>query len=168
MKSLKILVGCTIALSLTVWFIWYFSRTDISEFHLKVSSKEFQVDLKTRENRIKQEIAQEPDPQKKAEKQEELEVAQKQLENPDQALKEYEEKAAEAYKALEKAKEEIGKRQLAKAKEALEKGDTSLAERLFKQLLEKGNPTQKAEAAYQLEVLPRSVRSTVQVRGRMY
>jgi tetratricopeptide (TPR) repeat protein len=158
-KSLKIvvtLVGCTVALALTVWFIWYFSRADVSEFHLKVSPKEFKVDLITRENHIKQEISQEQDPQKKAEKQKELQVAQKRIENPDQALKEYEEKTAAAYKALEGFKEEIGKRSLAKAKEALEKGDTSLAERLFQGVFDRGSIAQKAEAAFQLGSLAES------------
>lgn len=159
MKSLKTVVtfvGCAVVLALTGWFIWCFSGADVSEFHLKVSSKEFQVGLKTRENHIRQKIAQEQDPQKKAEKQKELQVAQKQIENPDQALKEYEEKAAAAYKALEGFKEEIGKRSLAKAKEALEKGDTSLAERLFQEVLDRGSIAQKAEAAFQLGSLAQS------------
>lgn len=159
MKIFKIIVPlviCAIFLALTIWFIKYFSRADISEFHIKVSAKEFSLDLKTRENNIKQAIAQEQDPQKKAVKQKELDVAQKQIENPEKALKEYEEKAAAAYKALEGLKEEFGKRSLAQAKEALEKGDPSLADKLFQEVLAKGNPAQQAEAAYQLGSLAES------------
>jgi len=150
------LVGCFIALVLTVWFIRYFSKKEISEFSLKLSPKNFEMVLKTRETNIKQEFAQEKDPQKKAVKQKELQVAQKQIDNPEKALKEFEEKAAAAYKALEGFKEEIGKRSLAQAKEALEKGDPSLAEQLFQEVLAKGSTTQKAEAAYQLGALAES------------
>jgi len=89
-------------------------------------------------------------------KQKELDVAQKQIENPEKALKEYEEKAAAAYKALEGLKEEFGKLSLAQAKEALEKGDPSLAEKLFQEVLARGNPAQQAEAAYQLGALAES------------
>ena len=124
--------------------------------HIKVSAKEFSLDLKTRENSIRQAIAQEQDPLKKAVKQKELDVAQKQIVNPEKALKEYEEKAAAAYKALGGLKEEFGKRSLAQAKEALEKGDPSLAEKLFQEVLAKGSTNQKAEAAYKLGSLAES------------
>jgi len=158
-KILKIIVTlliCGIFLALTVWFFKSFYGADVSEFHIKVSAKEFSLDLKTREKSLKQAFAQEQDPQKKAVKQKELDVAQKQIENPEKALKEYEEKAAAAYKALEGLKEEIGKRSLAQAKEALEKGDPSLAEKLFQEVLAKGSTTQKSAGAYHLGALAES------------
>lgn len=150
------LVVCIAILAVIGWIIWYFSKKDISEFSIKLSRQNFEINVKTRETKIKQEFAQETDPQKKAEKQKELQAAQKQLENPDQALKEYEKKAAAAYKALEGFKAEIGKRSLAQAKEALEKGDPTLAEQLFQEVLAKGSKDQKAEAAYQLGALAES------------
>lgn len=89
-------------------------------------------------------------------RQTELEAVQKNMKNINQALKVYAEILATSYKALEGFEGEVGKGQLAQAKNALEKGDISLAERLLQEVLDRGSLAQKAEAAFQLGSLAES------------
>ena len=68
--------------------------------------------------------------------------------NPESALEEYKAKLAQAYKAFDDLKREVLPEQIKQAQEALAKGETANAEKLFSQVLTRGTEN-AAEAAFQ-------------------
>jgi seryl-tRNA synthetase len=78
-----------------------------------------------------------------------LTTIQAKLKNPESALEEYKAKLAQAYKAFDDLKREVLPEQIKHAREALAKGETANAEKLFSQVLTRGTEN-AAEAAFQL------------------
>jgi tetratricopeptide (TPR) repeat protein len=85
----------------------------------------------------------------------EIEAFREKYANLEKAYEEQKTKLAEAAKALDDFSQDVAPDRIEKAKEALARGETGLAEDLFRQALDK-SAAEAAEAAYQLGALAES------------
>jgi tetratricopeptide (TPR) repeat protein len=116
-----------------------------------ITLEQYETGLKRREQEVRAELreASAADKDKIALLEKQLAEIQDQLKNPASALEDYKAKLAQAYKAFDDLKREVLPEQIKQAQDALTKGETAAAERLFTQVLTRGTEN-AAEAAYQL------------------
>jgi tetratricopeptide (TPR) repeat protein len=119
-----------------------------------ITLEQHEASLKRREKEVRDELgkASAQDKQNIALLQKQLADLQARLEDPAKSLAEFKTKLAEAYQEIEKLKGTASPDEIAQAKAALTKGDTSAAEALFRQSYDKGM-AQAAESAFQLGAL---------------
>jgi Flp pilus assembly protein TadD len=119
-----------------------------------ITLEQYEAGLKRKEQETRAELAQASaaDKDKIGLLEKELTDVQAKLKNPEAALKEYKNKLAQAYRALDDLKQEIPLNQLEQAQQALAKGQSGDAEKLFQKVRSQGKE-KAAEAAYQLAQL---------------
>jgi tetratricopeptide (TPR) repeat protein len=126
-----------------------------------ITLEQYEAGLKRREKEVREELskASVQDKQNIALLQRQLADLQARREDPAKSLAEYKTKLAQAYQEIEKLKGTASPDEIAQAKAALAKGDTSAAEALFRQVYDKGMAQaaegmgQAAESAFQLGAL---------------
>ena len=155
-KSVGVIFAVITTLIGGLWGLYkYFSKSDSSS---GLNLKEVNEFMKGRESEIRSEIRAEYDSkEKKSEEErklllEELKALKQKQANPEKTLEEKRALITDTDQKLKKHQDLLPKKQLASAKEALEKGDTSQAEILFKKVKET-QAGYAAEAAYQLAKL---------------
>jgi tetratricopeptide (TPR) repeat protein len=119
-----------------------------------ITLEQYEAGLERKEQETRAELAQASaeDKDKIALLEKELTDVQAKLKNPEAALEEYKNKLVQAYQALDDLKQEIPLNQLEQAQQALAKGQSGDAEKLFQKVLSQGKE-KAAEAAYQLAQL---------------
>jgi tetratricopeptide (TPR) repeat protein len=126
-----------------------------------ITLKEYEERLRQRERQIREESRKEYESTSQADKdriillQKQLAAAQAQLQSPEQGLEKYKEVLAGASASLGRLGDKIPAVLLDRARQALARGDTVEAERLFEKVLGE-DKTRAAEAAYQLGQLAES------------
>jgi seryl-tRNA synthetase len=103
--------------------------------------EQYEAGLKRREQEVRAELGQvsAADKSRIALLEKQLTEIQAKLKNPEGALEEYKAKLAEAYKAFDDLKREVLPEQIKQARDALTKGETAIAEELFRQVLSRGH-----------------------------
>jgi tetratricopeptide (TPR) repeat protein len=119
-----------------------------------ISLEQYEAGLKRREQEVRAELseANAADKSKIALLETQLTAIQAKLKNLESALEEYKAKLAQAYKAFDDLKREVLPEQIKQAQEALTRGETANAKKLFSQVLTQGTEN-AAEAAFQLSQL---------------
>ncbi|MEQ1560789.1 MAG: tetratricopeptide repeat protein [Methyloglobulus sp.] len=119
-----------------------------------ITLERYEAGLKRREQEVRNELVQVNalDKEKIALLEKQLTDVQARLQNPEAALAEHKQKLAEAYQAFHELKQEVLPEQIKLAQASLTKGETGEAEKLFKQVVDKGKDN-AAEVAYQLAEL---------------
>ncbi len=122
-----------------------------------ITLEQYEAGLKRREQEVRHELTQAgaADKDKLALLNKQLADLQAKLQHPETALADYKQKLAEAYKAIDDIKQEVLPEQIKQAQTALSQGETSEAETLFKQVLNRGKDN-AAEAAFQLAQLAKN------------
>ena len=120
-------------------------------FNIGITLEQHEAMLKRREQAVRAELAQANgvDKAKVALLEKQLAAAEAKLQNPEQSLAETNRTFAGANNALAKLKGDVPADQLARAKQALQKGDADAAKTLFANVVQSGKQ-HAAEAAFQL------------------
>ena len=126
-----------------------------------ITLSEYEEKIKKREQELRQELREEFAATSKSDKarlallETQLAAAQAQAKSPEQSLQKYKEVLASASQSLERVKPAAPSSELDNARQALARGETAQAERLFEQVLGQ-DKERAAEAAYQLGQLAES------------
>ncbi|SEP42902.1 tetratricopeptide repeat protein [Nitrosovibrio sp. Nv6] len=164
MEKLKFIGGGLVALITALWgFYKHFSKKkenrEVStsdgggknNFIFGITLEQYEAGLRRKELEVRSELRQASVADKEAiallEKK--LAYIQSELMNPESALADHKAKLAEASRAFDNFNREILSEQIKPAQDALTKGDTAYAEKLFIQIRRQGMGN-AAEAAYQL------------------